>query len=43
MTNASNVPIDVSSVIVVIGNSPATTATTTPVTIVVMYGVLNRL
>jgi hypothetical protein len=41
ITNASNVPIAVSCVSAAIGKSPATRATTTPVSAVVMYGVLN--
>jgi len=42
ITNASSVPIETSSPSNPIGNSPATTAATMPVMIVVMYGVLKR-
>ena len=41
MTNASSVPIETSSPSSAIGKKPATTAATTPVMIVVTYGVWN--
>ena len=40
--NANSVPIDTSSPSRSIGKKPASTAATTPVTMVVMYGVRKR-